>query len=569
MDVGRSACGSIAALTEDRREVEEALPGYEIGDELGRGAFGVVYEGRHRSLERRVAIKQLPRALSADPSLQARFLSEARVVASLDHPHIVPVYDYVERGGLRLIVMEHLGGGTLGARMTEAAMRPEAACAVVLAIAGALQHAHAKGVLHRDIKPDNVLFTGEGGRTPKLADFGIAKVLQAESTMTVTGTVIGTVAYMSPEQASGAEIGPPSDVYTCGILLYQLLAGRFPFPPVSSFTGQLLQHITTPPTPLREVAPAIAPGVADVVMRSLEKDPKVRYGSAGAFGAALRAAAEGAFGPVWLNRSGLDIVGSERLVQDMGSLGTVVQPAAQDLPEREHTAGVARAAITAIGATPPSTKPPHPPRRRPGWVIAVVAGVAVALIAGLVAALAGGGSPDAAAPTTAASPATVGPSITSVPATLAPATLAPTLAPATTLAPTTAPTTTLAPTTAPAATAAPVTVTVTVLVTTPPTPAPTAPPTPAPTPAPTTVASVRAREAALATLGVRCSAAGGSGSECACLAGATRNFTLPEINQLALSLSNNARMPARVRSAVAACLDPTRPTRGTVKGSRS
>ena len=146
----------------DRKLVEEALPSYEIGGELGRGGWGVVLSGRHRDLGRDVAIKQLPRAFAADANVRARFLAEARVLAALDHPHIVPVYDFVERDGLCLLVMERLSGGTVWSRFTEQGVSMDDACAIVLATCAALDAAHAHGVLHRDIKPENLMFTGSG-----------------------------------------------------------------------------------------------------------------------------------------------------------------------------------------------------------------------------------------------------------------------------------------------------------------------------------------------------------------------------------------------------------------------
>src|SRR4051812_17427681 len=162
----------------DQRLVEAALPNYEIGGELGRGGWGVVLGGRHRELGRDVAIKQLPRAFAADPSVRARFLSEARVLASLDHPHVVPIYDFVEREGLCLLVMERLAGGTLWSRFTGEGVKMDDACAAVLATCAALQCAHDRGVLHRDIKPENLMFSANG--TLKVTDFGIAKVVGGE-----------------------------------------------------------------------------------------------------------------------------------------------------------------------------------------------------------------------------------------------------------------------------------------------------------------------------------------------------------------------------------------------------
>jgi hypothetical protein len=268
----------------DRRAMESALPGYEIGRELGRGAFGLVFEGRHRQLDRKVAIKQLPRALATDPTARQRFLTESRTVAALQHPHIVPVYDFVEHDGLHLLVMEHLGGGSLADRATTPMPTGEA-CAIAMTIASALQHAHDRGVLHRDVKPDNVLFTTDG--VAKLADFGIAKLVEQPTRLTMTGTVVGTPAYMAPEVALGEEAGPAADVYALGVVLYELLAHRLPYPERSTAAAALLQRVNEDPAPLQETAPHVPPALAEVVMRAIARNPADRFTSAGALAAAL------------------------------------------------------------------------------------------------------------------------------------------------------------------------------------------------------------------------------------------------------------------------------------------
>src|ERR1700738_3621737 len=144
-----------------QEEIVAALPEYDIGGELGRGGFGLVLSGRHRQLRRDVAIKELPPALAADPRVRARFAAEARVLASLSHPHIVPIYDYVERDGLCLLVMEKLTGGTLWDRFKQQGLGVESTCAVAMAACTALHYAHQRGVLHRDVKPENLLYSSE------------------------------------------------------------------------------------------------------------------------------------------------------------------------------------------------------------------------------------------------------------------------------------------------------------------------------------------------------------------------------------------------------------------------
>ena len=212
----------------DRELVVAALSSYDIGAEIARGGWGIVLAGKHRHLDREVAIKQLPRAFAADPGVRARFLAEARLVASLDHPHIVPVYDFVEREGLCLLVMERLSGGTVWTRFVEDGVSAETACAIAVATAVALHHAHEHGVLHRDVKPENLLFARSG--VLKVTDFGIAKVLGGTDTVaTRAGEVLGTPSYMAPEQATAGELSPATDIYSLGVMLYELLSGRLPF----------------------------------------------------------------------------------------------------------------------------------------------------------------------------------------------------------------------------------------------------------------------------------------------------------------------------------------------------
>ncbi len=301
-------------MTLDRDRVTAALPAYEVGNELGRGSWGVVLEGRHRQLGREVAIKQLPRAFAADPAVRARFASEARLLASLDHPHIVPVYDYVEADGLCLLVMEKLPGGTVWSRFTSTGVTPEAACALVLAACAGLHAAHQQGILHRDVKPENLLFSAGGAL--KVADFGIAKVVGGAETMaTRAGEVLGTPAYMAPEQAQAAELGPPTDVYAVGVMLYELLSGRLPFPEQGDAMAVLYQHVHEQPTPLLGAAPGVPAAVAAVVMRALATRPDQRFATAEAFGVALAEAATSAWGPGWpADRGQVSIMGSTLIV---------------------------------------------------------------------------------------------------------------------------------------------------------------------------------------------------------------------------------------------------------------
>ncbi|WP_116996661.1 serine/threonine-protein kinase [Desertimonas flava] len=289
----------------DRDAVAAALPGYDIGDELGRGGWGVVLAGRHTRLGRDVAIKQLPPAFASDPDVRARFAAEARLLASLDHPHIVPVYDYVERDGLCLLVMEQLSGGTAWTRFTSEGLDARSTCGMVLCTAVALEYAHSHGVLHRDIKPENLLFTGDLAQV-KVADFGIARVIAGGRTMaTAAGEVLGTPAYMAPEQATGGPVTPATDVYALGVTLYELLSGTLPFPRGESALAVLYQRVHTSPTPLPSVAPTVPDRIAELVMWALMTDPEHRPPTAHAFAMELAERATDVFGRGWLARTGL------------------------------------------------------------------------------------------------------------------------------------------------------------------------------------------------------------------------------------------------------------------------
>ena len=303
-------------MTDDLELIAEALPAYEVGEELGRGAWGVVISGQHRQLQRQVAIKQLPRAFASDAGVRARFLSEARLLAALNHPHIVPIYDYVEHEGLCLLVMERLTGGTVARRFQTRGFTATEACALVVAACAGLEHAHGKGVLHRDVKPENMVFDADD--TLKVADFGIAKVLGSASTnATRAGYVIGTPAYIAPEQAQSGELSPATDVYAAGTVLFELLTGELPYrtdDPVAA----LYQHVHENARTLRSVVPESPAELEAVCVRALQRDPGDRYGSAEDLGVAITRAATSVWGPEWLDMSGIVVVATGRLGRATG-----------------------------------------------------------------------------------------------------------------------------------------------------------------------------------------------------------------------------------------------------------
>ncbi len=375
----------------DRELLSNALPAYDIGDELGQGGMGVVVSGQHRQLGRRVAIKQLPAAFASDPSARRRFTAEAQVLASLDHPHVVPVYDFVEHDGVCLLVMELLPGGTLRGRVAGAGgiSAPHAVAATLACLSG-LSAAHRRGVLHRDIKPENMLFAASG--VLKVTDFGIAKVAGSPGTvLTRRGEVIGTPAYIAPEQARGLQLSPATDVYGVATMLYELLAGVLPFPGEGDDMALLFQHAYETPVALLDAAPGVPEPVAAVVMRGLATEPADRYASAESFGAALAEAGTEAWGPGWLAAEPVPIMDAGAITSAAGQPAgavTVASGAAAADPEtvaaRETPAGpetvAARETVAAPAPGQPAEGSARTGRRRQVITAIVLAAVIVAVI---------------------------------------------------------------------------------------------------------------------------------------------------------------------------------------------
>jgi len=259
---------------------------YQIVQRLGEGGMATVYKAFQPSLNRYVAIKVLPPDLARQPDFAARFTREAHAVAQLQHPHILSVHDFGREGDLSYIVMQYVEAGTLQKQMRQP-MNLETVAKIIEQLADALDYAHRRGVIHRDIKPTNVLM--EEGRWPLLADFGIAKLLGGDSGLTATGVGIGTPAYMSPEQGHGQPVDARSDVYSLGVMLFEMLTGRVPFM-ADTPLGIVMQHVLNPLPPPRSLNPAIPEAVERVVFKALAKDPDDRFTSAGEMAAALRRA---------------------------------------------------------------------------------------------------------------------------------------------------------------------------------------------------------------------------------------------------------------------------------------
>lgn len=267
---------------------------YELEAEIGRGGMGVVYRCVDRKLRRRVAVKVLPPDLAFRDEVRRRFLREAETAAQLNHPHIVPIYSVDDRDGLVWFVMGLVDGESLAARLAREPRPPvEMVRRILHDVADALAYAHARGIIHRDIKPDNILLE-RGSNRPMVSDFGIARAAEGDWRITATGVAVGTPAYMSPEQATGErEVDGRSDMYSLAVVGYQMLAGELPFQATNT-PAMLMKHISDPLRPLLEVRPDAPPALAAVIERALAKKPDHRYPDAATF---ARAVEQSAFEP--------------------------------------------------------------------------------------------------------------------------------------------------------------------------------------------------------------------------------------------------------------------------------
>ena len=320
--------------------IGETVSHYRIVDRLGGGGMGVVYEAEDLNLGRRVALKFLPEELAQNQEALERFQREARAASALNHPHICTIHDLGKHDGKPFLVMELLEGHTLQTRIEQHSLDSQQVVELGSQMADALSAAHEKGIVHRDLKPSNLFVTTRGDL--KILDFGLAKqwteqddpdsampTERAEEMLTTPGSTMGTVAYMSPEQARGEPLDARTDLFSSGVVLYQMATGKLPFDGGTSaiiFSEILGKH----PTPPTQVNPAVSPGLQEVLSKALEKDRNLRYQSAADIRADL-----------------------QRLIRDSGTQSLAAAPTTAPSAKRKvgHVWGVmAILALVALGA---------------------------------------------------------------------------------------------------------------------------------------------------------------------------------------------------------------------------
>jgi serine/threonine protein kinase len=275
----------------DNIQPGQMLGPYRIINQIGRGGMATVYKAYQASVDRYVAIKVLPSQLAESPEFAARFQQEARIIARLEHPHILPVFDYGESDGVAYFVMRYLEAGTLKDRMESRRPLPlQEIDRIFTQLADALSYAHGHGIVHRDLKPANALIDSQGNIF--LTDFGIAKLLESASPrLTQTDAIMGTPSYISPEQAQSHPVDQRSDIYSLGIILYEMATGQVPYV-ADTPLAVLFKHISDPLPPPSQVKPDIPQSIEQVILKALSKNPGDRFATAAEFVAAWKRALE-------------------------------------------------------------------------------------------------------------------------------------------------------------------------------------------------------------------------------------------------------------------------------------
>ena len=338
----------------DNVQPGQTIGAYRIIHQIGQGGMATVYKVYHAAMDRYVAIKVLPRQLAESPEFTGRFQQEARIIANLEHAHILPVHDYGEADGVTYLVMRFMDAGTLKEKMQAGALPINGVDRLFTQLADALEYAHTKGVIHRDLKPSNVLVDARG--SVFLTDFGIAKLLESSSQFTGTGAMVGTPAYMSPEQAQGTKVDQRTDIYALGIILYEMVTGRVPFEAETPL-AVILKHLNEPLPLPSVVKPDISSSIERILLKALAKNPEDRYATVHEFVDA------------WKNA-----------LSEADTLRVVAPPVIiSPTPGAETVSGP----TPTIASPTPSEMPAQPrPAKRPRWmwVAAGIAGLCVVCI---------------------------------------------------------------------------------------------------------------------------------------------------------------------------------------------
>ncbi len=356
----------------------DEFAGYRIEHRLGRGGMGILYLAVEPGLDRRVALKLIAPEAAAEEVFAKRFAEESRIAASIEHPNVVPIYAAGEEDGVPFIAMRYVAGSDLSQRIgREGRLAPEQAVALIAQVGNGLDAIHAAGLVHRDVKPANVLLSGGEADHAYITDFGVARNVATQSGLTQTGRFVGTLDYVAPEQISGAAIDARVDVYALGCLLFKLLTGEVPFPREGE-AARLYAHLNdSPPAPSLYV-PEVSMALDDVVLRAMSKQPDDRYPSAGDLGRAALAALSGA--PVTV---------PEHTVATGAAATVERETLAPAPPTRESLPPTAATGRLVPEPSEPLTEPNvEGPKRRP----LLIGGALVAILAVVIAAIALSGS---------------------------------------------------------------------------------------------------------------------------------------------------------------------------------